>query len=305
MTKQKARSKYDELHDRFAPILSGKSGTRYERLAAMVWKILHEQNAVIHDVRMAGTSRVKHQIDVRMQRDGEALHVLIECKDYDLRGAKVGLGVVRDFRSVIEDVGAGEGIILTCNGFTRDARKYAKAKGIKLVLLRAAEPTDLQGRLQKIVLNIRIRGVISVGLDHIRVEPAFAQELEQRLQSVAPGGAMTRSSPAYFVRGGERVQFNDFISDAANKLADAKAKPAGTWKDKVTSKGWKIDVGGTAPIPFEFLLLTYTLADDSERVEITSKRVAEMLLSGFGTDDLLIYGDQLERRQISPDGTVL
>jgi hypothetical protein len=37
------RSKYDELHDRFHAILSTKAGTRYEMLAAMVFKSLEDK----------------------------------------------------------------------------------------------------------------------------------------------------------------------------------------------------------------------------------------------------------------------
>jgi hypothetical protein len=49
-----ARSRYDELHDRFFPILSSKEGTRYERLAAVVLKALDEKNVVIHDFKLRG-----------------------------------------------------------------------------------------------------------------------------------------------------------------------------------------------------------------------------------------------------------
>jgi hypothetical protein len=37
-----ARSRYDELHDRFVTAATSKAGTRYERLAAIVLKILND-----------------------------------------------------------------------------------------------------------------------------------------------------------------------------------------------------------------------------------------------------------------------
>ncbi len=63
-----SRSRYDELHDKYEAILTTKSGTRYERLAAMVFKALHECNVVIHDVSLTGESEVPHQIDVHKLR---------------------------------------------------------------------------------------------------------------------------------------------------------------------------------------------------------------------------------------------
>jgi hypothetical protein len=59
-----SRSRYDELHDKYDAILTTKSGTRYEHLAAMVFKALEESTAVIHDLSLLGESDVSHQIDV-------------------------------------------------------------------------------------------------------------------------------------------------------------------------------------------------------------------------------------------------
>jgi hypothetical protein len=33
-------------------------------------------------------------------------------------------------------------------------------------------------------------------------------------------------------------------------------------------------------------------------LEITSERIAEMILTGLGADDILIFGDPLQRRKI-------
>ncbi len=72
----RARSRYDELHDRFDPIKTGKAGTRYERLTAMVLKALHRENVVIHDMRLIGDSEVKHQIDVHIEMNGADRQVI-------------------------------------------------------------------------------------------------------------------------------------------------------------------------------------------------------------------------------------
>ncbi len=46
------RSGYDELHDKYHKTLTTKSGTRYERLAAVVFKALDERHIVIHDLKL-------------------------------------------------------------------------------------------------------------------------------------------------------------------------------------------------------------------------------------------------------------
>src|SRR5882672_8449581 len=114
-----SRSKYDDIHDKYDPIDTTKAGTRYERLVAVVQKALDETAGVVHDVKLIGEdTQVKHQIDVTVARSGEARRVLIECKDYDVSGDPVGLGTIRDFYGVVDDVKPDEAIVITSNRFT-------------------------------------------------------------------------------------------------------------------------------------------------------------------------------------------
>ena len=98
-----ARTKYDELHDRYFSILSSKAGTRSERLAAFVFRSLHQMDVVIHDFKLVGNSKVKHQIDVLIEANGRTRRVLVECKDFDNADKLVCLGIIRNFRTVVED----------------------------------------------------------------------------------------------------------------------------------------------------------------------------------------------------------
>lgn len=77
--------------------------------------------------------------------------MLIECKDYDISGDDVGLAIVRDFYGVVDDIHPDAAWIITCNGFTADARAYAKAKGIRLATLRLFQDADWSnGRINTI-----------------------------------------------------------------------------------------------------------------------------------------------------------
>lgn len=156
------RSKYDELHDRFFTIPSSKRGTRYERLAAVVFKILYERHTVIHNISLGGTSRVPHQIDVLIEADGKTKRILIEAKDFDKKGKRIGLSVVRDFRSVIEDICPDQAFIVACTGYTTPARQYAKAKGVKLAVLRAFEEADWEGYIRRVPIQFHAEAAPSI-----------------------------------------------------------------------------------------------------------------------------------------------
>jgi len=152
------RSRCDDLHDKYLKIRTTNAGTRYERLAAFVFKALEDQHVVIHDMRLTGDDPdVKHQIDVTVEIEGVRRRIAIECKDFDTSGQKVGLDVVRKFRSVIEDTKVDQGIVITCNGFTEGAQKYARSKGIKLAILRLFEQRDMDGRIAKIMVGVVVQ----------------------------------------------------------------------------------------------------------------------------------------------------
>jgi hypothetical protein len=238
-----------------------KTGTRYERLAALVFKTLEEKHAVIHDMKLAGDdSDVKHQIDVTVEIADAKRRVVIECKDFDISRARVGLDVIRNFRSVIEDTKADEGIVITCNGFTEAAQKYARSKGIKLAVLRLFETRDMGGRIAKMILGVIIQqpanpeASVFIGEDQ---QPRYAAELA----AIGVTQGMRNTDPDWFVRGGERWQFNEFLTARMNEaipLAGPKAI-----RITIPSDGWQIQVEHNPPIPFEGIVVNFDV--DEER----------------------------------------
>lgn len=298
------RSRYDELHDKYHKILTTKAGTRYERLAALVFKALEDRNAVIHDLSLSGDDPdVKHQIDVTIEVSGSTRRVVIECKDFDISGQKVGLDIIRNFRSVIEDTKADEGFVLTCNGFTEDARKYARSKGIKLCVLRLFEDRDLNGRITKIILGVTFQQPsnpkASLYLDEGEY-PRYARELA----SIGVVDGVRNTDPVFFVRGDERRQFNEFLTAQMNDAI----KPAGPKAIRIAipADGWEIQVDGNLPIPFKGIVVEFDVDEEKHTFEIASQRIAELIISGFGANDIIIFGDQIEGRTIDPDsGSVI
>jgi hypothetical protein len=45
-----------------------------------------------------------------IEEKGQRRRVLVECKDFDKAGKPVGLGIVRNFRSVVEDTNPDEAL---------------------------------------------------------------------------------------------------------------------------------------------------------------------------------------------------
>jgi hypothetical protein len=295
-----SHSRYDHLHDKYHQIFTTKAGTRYERLAALVFKALEEKHAVIHDLKLAGADpEVQHQIDVTVEITGTKKRLLIECKDFDVSGDKVGLDILRSFRSVIEDTQADEGIVITCNGFTDDAQKYARSKGIKLAVLRLFETRDMEGRIIKVIVGlIVLQPSNPVANIHVKadVQPQYAAALAA---IGAAKGVMNGVHPVYFVRSGERQHFNDFLSTRIN----AAVKPAGGGAIRIVipPDGWRIQVDQNPPFEFDGIEVIFDVDEQKHTIEVTSKHIAELVLSGFGTNDIIIFDHQIKGHLIDPE----
>lgn len=291
-------SRYDELHDRYETLLSTKKGTRYERLAALVFKALDAQNAVIHDMKLVGDDPdVKHQIDVTINQAGTEKRILIECKDFDISGDKINLDIARSFRSVIEDTKADEGWMISCNGFTRDAQKYAKSKGIKLLILRIFEPKDMEGRVQRIVINLH-----AISATNIKIGVWTDSALQGELDGLLAGH--TNTHPVWLVGPEGRLQMSDVLSNAVNatlKADDPACVHGAILPFNVPVHDHFVQVGNGKTYPVRAIRGEFEVMIDTRSFDVTSKRIAELLLKGFGADDLIIFDDQLKGFTINPD----
>ncbi len=292
------RSRYDELHDQFYPLLTTKAGTRYERLAALVFKILDDSNTVIHDLKLAGDSEVKHQIDVTVERDGKRRRLLVECKDFDVAGDKVGLGIVRDFFAVVEDTKPDEAVILTCNDFTKDAAKYAKAKGIKLAVMRLFRQQDWEGRIREIVLTLRLR-MPSQPKAQLKLPAASQAKLLADFAAAGlGGGGVAPEAPVYVVENGIRTQFSEFVTAKAN--AHEAEKPGPVTID-YSPVGLAVEVDQRGPIPIDGLLIEFTVETMERVVNVVAEGVASLLVSGLGPSDMVVFDTELKKFKIIDD----
>ncbi|RGB67582.1 restriction endonuclease [Provencibacterium massiliense] len=132
--------------------------TQYELFVKEIYDYLHSadgiQNIDIqHNVKLKGMSGCSHQIDVywRFVIAGIEYQVAVECKNYK---GKIAIGKLRDFNSVIEDIGNINGIFVSKYGFQSGAKEYAKQRRIKLYEIRCPEDNDWKGRMRNIHFNL-------------------------------------------------------------------------------------------------------------------------------------------------------
>jgi hypothetical protein len=128
-----------------------KNGSKYERLAAVVYKMLDDSDTVIHDLRLRGDGKLaQHQIDVTIEKDGKSKRILVECKKYD---KVIGIGIIRDFYGAVAQIKPDAAFVVTTEGYTKGAIKFAEDEDIGLAILRQAEDADWEGLIRKIVIN--------------------------------------------------------------------------------------------------------------------------------------------------------
>ncbi|MEW8626987.1 MAG: restriction endonuclease [Candidatus Thiodiazotropha sp.] len=110
-----------------------KQGKQFERLTEKIFCQLvknPEYENVEHDVLLDGKDGAR-QIDVLItaQVAGIELKTIVECKDYK---GKVSIGEIDKLHSVIQDVNANKGVVVSSNGFSSKAINKAKRLGISL-----------------------------------------------------------------------------------------------------------------------------------------------------------------------------
>jgi hypothetical protein len=112
---------------------------RFEKLGARMLATLSPNAHVVYNDSIRGKlSQADRQIDVsiRSQRDGAEHLAIVQCRDYK---QPLDVNAVGEFDSVIRDVGAASGIMISVHGWTQGAKTYARALNIDLLRLVDAE----------------------------------------------------------------------------------------------------------------------------------------------------------------------
>lgn len=287
------------IYDRNVADEKLKNGTKYERLAALVFKHLDERGVVLHDLRLRGDGKeTAHQIDVTIDIAGASRRIVVECRDKEPDN-KIGLGEVRDFNGVLVQLQAG-GIMLTTEGYTRGAITYAADEGISLAILREfRDDQDWQGKLQAIVLHITalIPDERSITVRLVTRDPNADTSL---VVGVDPNEVLLTSETGE-VRG-----------TLADRVREALASPAAQQVGHVEAElrfeeSLLVSVPGHASLSLTGLVVGADVQRVEEELRIDAgDRVAELLLETLGGDtSRVIFDADLQRYEFTEDGTVV
>ena len=109
-----------------------KVGESYELFAFEKFRALFPEARVQHDDHIVGiVSGQRRQIDVSIRFPDESL-IIVSCKD---RGRKATLPFIDEFVSVMKEVGAVKGFLMSAPGFARTTHRYALNSSVELVTI--------------------------------------------------------------------------------------------------------------------------------------------------------------------------
>ena len=130
----------------------------YEELVKDIYQALGQASGVTVECwgsscKVEGPPGSIHQIDVLTRHNAESrqYRTAISCKNWN---RKVGIPIVRELVSIVQDAELNKGVIVSKMGFTAPAKTYAEAKNIGLVELRKPVDKDWDGYIRKIPITM-------------------------------------------------------------------------------------------------------------------------------------------------------
>src|ERR1035438_2870645 len=116
---------------------------RFERVVHDIHSQFAPEGATVTmDDKIVGSeSGVERQIDVsiRVNIAGYDILIVIECKD---QGRPIDLTEMGSFTSLVKDVNANKGVMISSSGYTEAALNMAKARSIEIRTYVDTESTD-------------------------------------------------------------------------------------------------------------------------------------------------------------------
>ncbi|MET8978969.1 restriction endonuclease [Streptomyces sp. NPDC004539] len=308
----------EQIYDRAIAEEKLKDGTKYERLTALVFKILDDSGLVVHDVKLSGDGKEAfHQIDVSASYHQVQQRVLVECKDYG--SESVGIGIVRDFNGALVQLQPVQGIVVTTTRFTAGACAYARDEGIALVQLRPFTDHDWNGRVRAV--KVTATGY-ALGEPHTRwqatgqVQPAPAEAED------STGRVSVHEVSYYDASGTRQGPLSSLLAPWHAELS--RATPSDGSTDTVTGHHqlehpvWLrrehelVEVTGftwTAPVVSIDLDLHVTAGRIAELIAHAvqlpaTTTLTESLAAALGAPGAVIFRDQLAHWNVDEDGVI-
>lgn len=184
-----------------------KAGYDYEKLVEQIYKELHTEAIVTFNDHIYGhLTEINRQIDVsiRFTVDGVGKLIIVQAKDWE---AKVDIKTVGEFISVIEDVQADSGIIVSRSGFSGTAIPYAGKKKIEVLSAHSA--------MQK-------KWALELNIPVIRYEDIYKLDYKFKIHFPAAREVKFKIANPEFMQNENKVHINEAIWRALNHNAPIK-----------------------------------------------------------------------------------
>ena len=193
--------------------------------------------------------------------------------------------------------------IITCKDFTPQARRYAKAKGIRLATLRLFQDADWRNRIHTIVLTLTHVIVRNDKLDlKINMDDADGVRLQQDLCGFHFGIEIAQD-PTQVYDG----QTTRSICEIVQSLATTPIAPtAGEVEKVILADGAWISGNGTVRYPIRGLRIAAPIERIVQEYRTTADQGAARLLLTDSTGlDFVLWENTLQGYRIQQDGTVV
>lgn len=212
-------SEMDLIYDDVVANEKLKDGTKYEMLTALVFKLLHPEALVQHDVVLRGDGKATpHQMDVIVGDASNRKRILIECKDYD---KVIGVGIIRDFFGAVHQLKPDAAYVISTKGFTKPAKSFASEENIQLAILKEYEVEPNTAYVGRIVLRGCVRFSTSFGIGNWIVASAEEYERAMNLHGDRIGGSsvvQTTQTFFYDEAGHSTESFEEVLAPIVAKI---------------------------------------------------------------------------------------
>ncbi len=266
-----------------------EASTEYERLVQTIYQKLlknegQETIEVKHNEDLMGKSGVAHQIDVfwRFKQAGIEHLVAVECKNY---ASTVELGDVRNFKTVIDDIGASRGLIVTKVGFQSGARDFAKSQGIDIKLARKPTDEDWAGLIREVQINISLKS-----FDRSK-PPSLKLNVPKSAASLVESASIPGNPVNSVFVDAEGVP----VSEPLGKWLDQNVPilqrdPGGPYESTIQTPGKFIQMkradGTDVRVPVESVVVIYHVSEYRTQVKVSGDDGVEAVLRDFQTGDV-------------------
>lgn len=191
----------------------------YESITKYIYEALGKQSGVKikcygNTCKVTGNSGSRYQIDV-LTTYSDGMHTyetVIECKYWN---KKVNRDTVMKVFGIIDDTNISKGVIVSKEGFTKDAIDYAKFKNIGLVTLREWNENNQNSTPKKIEW-----GVLQINLNIIVTTPKLLQIDLGNNRFLDVEDEFDLSNYYIELKDGKRVPFYDYVADFRRDIAD-------------------------------------------------------------------------------------